>query len=325
MIPEEEKTENRRFLEPDYSNEDPQDVGLDDEDDMDISDEALAREAETERLLDLQLELDDELDARRERRLSSRSDSLSSCWKNGDMPAVNTPIPAVPMASNPGPAPWEKAQSASTRPVDRSGYPTYPTEYRFRDDFDTGPTFYQRSQVSTPPPTRQESSPVRMIVEKKAIICDVLDCLYESWESNGKPDIMPRGIFDIKPKFDVWDKLLSLSPEMVYIIFPAPGVIPSFYGQSNITLEYIAQSVGTYLRIPRNRCKVLEQMKDGLPKERLLMGAINDWKRVRDMVYIGVHSGKWGLSSKDIMAARSCKIDYIDVYNLLDGKYEVEQ
>ena len=43
-----------------------------------------------------------------------------------------------------------------------------------------------------------------------------------------------------------------------------------------------------------------------------------------DMVYIGIHTGRWGLSSRDIDAAHICGIDYIDMYNLIEGKYEYE-
>jgi hypothetical protein len=177
-------------------------------------------------------------------------------------------------------------------------------------------------------PWKKEETPAEQEERKvkRAIICDVLDCLYESWESNGKPDIMPRAVFDLKPRFDVWDKLASFAPQKIYVIMPAPELIPSFGNResSEAALEYIAHSVTTYLRIPRQACVVMKQMREGIPKERTVSGAISDWKNLDDLVYIGTHSGRWGLSSRDKDAAHNCMIDYIDLYNLLEGKYIYE-
>ena len=161
---------------------------------------------------------------------------------------------------------------------------------------------------------------------KKVVICDALDCLVESYDSNGKPGLIPRAIFDLKPKFDVWEKIASFNPERLYIIFPSGELIPSFGRPqtAKISLEYLAHSISTYLRIPRDCCFILKQMTQNLPKDRTLMSVLKDGPERDDMVYIGIHSGRWGLSARDIQAAHAVGIDYIDMYNLLKGYYEYE-
>lgn len=163
--------------------------------------------------------------------------------------------------------------------------------------------------------------------QKKIVICDALDCLVESYDSNGKPGVMPRAIFDLKPKFNVWEKLASFNPTKLYIIFPAEGLVPSF-GDTNSTvvaLEYVAYSIATYLRLPRRNCLILKQMKQGIPKEHAIASLLNEESPdPSDIVYVGVRSGKWGLSSQDKDAAKALGIDYIDMFNLLNGLYLYE-
>lgn len=176
---------------------------------------------------------------------------------------------------------------------------------------------------SSPSPTTESTINSR---PKRVVICDALDCLVESYDSAGKPGLIPRAIFDLKPKFDVWEKLASFNPERLYIIFPSGELIPSFGrpDTAKVSLEYLAHSVSTYLRIPRANCVILKQMTQNLPKDRTLMSVIKDWPAKEDIVYIGIHSGRWGLSARDITAARAVGIDYIDLYNLLKGYYEYE-
>lgn len=171
-------------------------------------------------------------------------------------------------------------------------------------------------------------------LRKRAIIIDLLDCLYESWDANNKPDLLPRGIFDLKPKFQVWEKLTIFSPTKIYIIFPPKELIPSFgnIDALYVTLEYVAQSISAYLRIPRGDCMVLSQMVQGSPKEKILLSAIKDWRtsggpntgRPEEMIYIGAHSGMYDLSSRDLEAAKSCGINFMNVYNLVQSRYILE-
>lgn len=161
---------------------------------------------------------------------------------------------------------------------------------------------------------------------KRVVICDALDCLVESYDSVGKPGIIPRALWDLKPKFDVWEKIRSFNPIRVYIIFPNYDLIPSLGGKSStdIALAYLRRSLSAYLRIPERDCSVLRQMQQHTPKENFLLSVNREWQNLDEIVYVGIYSGKYGLSDGDIQAARQVGMDYIDVFNLLQGYYIYE-
>lgn len=286
--------ENSEYLYPDYPTEDDDSLTEIDED-----------EARVETILDKEfqrsLDIDDELEEEAERRNIIRQ--MSNPFEN--------PTNSTPWGSgSTNRAPWET--SSQNNNSWRVNSPSSP--------FSSQTTWGTRSEEKVAP------NHVCPVDRKRILIVDMLDCLYESWESNGRPDIMPRAIFDLKPRFDIWAKLASFAPTKIYVIFPAPDLIPSLgSSKSSIALlEYVAHSITTFLRIPRDNCTILKQMMDNMPKERVLMSAIQSNKEIKDMVYIGTHSGRWGLSRRDLDAAHNCSIDYIDVYELLNGKYEYE-
>lgn len=162
---------------------------------------------------------------------------------------------------------------------------------------------------------------------KGIIICDVLDCLFESYESGGKPNILPRAIFDLKPKFNVWEKIASFNPGLVYILFPSNELVPSFGdpNTSQVALGYVSQCISTYLRIPKTGCVIVRQKGQNIPKAETLKGIVISHKQETDnILYIGVHSGKYGLSNRDKEAAHACGVSYIDLFNLLDNNYIYE-
>lgn len=169
--------------------------------------------------------------------------------------------------------------------------------------------------------------------QKRIVVCDALDCLVESYDSNGKPGLLPRAMFDLKPKFNVWEKISSFNPEKVYIIFPSNELVPGLGDRylARVALEYLVCSITTYLRIPLGDCHVLKQMQQHTPKDRILGSVLEDPNKPGniiynpdEVVYIGIHSGRWGLSDRDLRAAKTVGIDYIDMYNLLEGKYIYE-
>jgi hypothetical protein len=161
---------------------------------------------------------------------------------------------------------------------------------------------------------------------KRVIICDALDCLVESYDSAGKPGIIPRALWDLKPRFDVWEKIRSFNPMRVYIIFPNYDLIPSLGGKdsTDIALIYLRRSLSAYLRIPERDCSVLRQMQQHTPKENFLLSVIREWQNIEEIAYVGIYSGKYGLSDGDIQAAHQVGMDYVDVFNLLQGYYIYE-
>jgi hypothetical protein len=161
--------------------------------------------------------------------------------------------------------------------------------------------------------------------EKKVIFCDFLDCIVETWDSQGRPGYLPRDIYDLKPRFEVWGKLQAFNPELVYSMIPI-NLIPSTNGAQGWlkTLEYFCYGLSSWLRIPYDHCKVLAQTAIGQPKEDLinsiLMGGPTRVE-AKDAIYVGIYSGLAGQSNRDQLAATNCGIDYIDLGILLNNMY----
>jgi len=286
------------------------------EDDDILEEEVLETdEARIEKILDEQEELKKELLEEEEEEERPMS----------EIPFSGTPW--QPIGKSEEKAPWERnTQTTNTNPWGSSNTPSWgggwgSTPSTSKPWENNTPSWGETAKPSS------ESGYVTTPIHKRVVICDLLDCLYETWESNDRPDILPRAIFDLKPKFKSWEKIKSLSPERIYIIFPSGDLVPSFGNQSNAeaTLNYVAQSISTYLMLPRQYCQILRPLRLNSPKENILLGAIQNEGSKNDLVYVGVHSGRFGLSDRDLMAARNCGVDYIDLFNLLEGRYNYEQ
>lgn len=315
---------DKELIPPDYTGHPEEDDDDDDDDtllDLDDEDDDFDEdEARIEKLLDEQ-----------ETQYKNEKEEKINMSNNNPFSNNNTPIWGTGSTSQPtsSKAPWETTPPPAKPTWGSGSGSSWGTGSSWGSSGGWNPgqsnsSPWSQGQIrtnNTPP-----NNTVTTVKRKKVVICDVLDCLYESWESNGRPNILPRAIFDLKPKFDVWDKVASFNPQKIYIIFPAGELVPSFGNKdaAAVSLEYIAQSLSTYLRIPRRNCTILQQMQQGIPKSKTLFGALKDWKNKDDMVYIGICSGRWGLSERDKDAAHEIGIDYIDMYNLLEGRYECE-
>lgn len=158
--------------------------------------------------------------------------------------------------------------------------------------------------------------------EKKVIFCDFLDCVVETWDSQGRPGYLPRDIYDLKPRFEVWSKIQAFNPEMVYSLIPI-NLIPNTNGAEGWikTLEYFCSCLSAYLRIPYTNCTILAQTAIGQPKEELINSILSQGINRNSAIYIGIYSGLAGQSNRDQIAAQKCNIDYIDLGILLNNMY----
>lgn len=154
---------------------------------------------------------------------------------------------------------------------------------------------------------------------KSVIVCDVFDCLVETYQSCGKPGLLPRGIFDMKFRFDVWDKLACFNPDKIFAMVPS-ALMNSCNGFSSwrVMLEYIVCSLSEYLRSPYQVCQILLQTRIGQPKEELMVQVLNEVTK-ESIISIGVNSGLYGQNNKDQIAAMKCGIDYIDLATFMSS------
>jgi hypothetical protein len=155
---------------------------------------------------------------------------------------------------------------------------------------------------------------------KRIIFCDVLDCLVETYQSCGKPGLLPRGIYDIKFRFDVWDKLACFNPEKIYAMVPRSLLNSSNEASWMVLLEYVVCSLSEYLRSPYQVCQILLQTKMGQPKEDTMFGILRGINR-EEAIYLGVNSGLYGQNNRDQIAAKKCGIDYIDLATFMNSYY----
>ena len=157
--------------------------------------------------------------------------------------------------------------------------------------------------------------------QKKVVFCDFLDCLVETYQSQGQPGLKPRGIYDLKPRFNVWEKISAFNPEKVFALVP-PNILSTTNGSDGwqVTLAYWCCSLGDFLGIPFTNCQILSQTIIGQPKEYAIIQALQTNHILRpDAVYVGIYSGVAGQSDKDLQAARVSEIDYIDLNTLLNS------
>ena len=155
---------------------------------------------------------------------------------------------------------------------------------------------------------------------KRIIFCDVLDCLVETYQSCGKPGLLPRGIYDIKFRFDVWDKLACFNPEKIYAMVPKSLLNSSNESSWIVLLEYIVCSLSEYLRSPYQVCQILLQTEIGQPKEETMFGVLRGLNK-DEVIHLGVNSGLFGQNNKDQVAAIKCGIDYIDLATFMNSYY----
>ena len=136
----------------------------------------------------------------------------------------------------------------------------------------------------------------------------------------------PKGIWDMRIKFDVLDKIKELSPEHLFIVTNQGGIESGFVSERNFKtkLHYIALSIEEYCgckvdyaccttndknnKYRKPNVGMLEVLCEGHSEEN---DFYFDKKR---FLMIGDASGKEGqFSDSDKKCAENFKIDYMDV------------
>lgn len=287
--------EEKQFIPPDYS-EDPETdsekelYDLDDEESITSYDES-----EEEELLDYLHE-------------SEKEKSEKKDEKKED----NT-VTSSPFSANPSTPSW--------------------SSWGNNNQQNSGGSFWSNSQQSKPSwggfssfgSSTQQGQKEQINRNKKVIFCDFLDCIVETYQSNGQSGLLPRDIYDLKPRFEVWAKLAAFNPERIYIMVPR-NLLPSTNGPDawTMTLNYFCCSLSAFIRVPFNCCQILVQQILGQPKESIIQSIINLPEfpvKKGEMVCIGIYSGENGQSNRDILAAQICGLDYVDLNKLINNMY----
>lgn len=176
---------------------------------------------------------------------------------------------------------------------------------------------------------------------KKILFVDLLDILIESESAfNSDPNnfnpnnnykrigVMPRGLYDIRLKLEVWSKLAAYSPDYIFCLTNQPGMSKERLEAWNVMVKYVMHSLAEYVRLPYENCKCLTKFgfsrEDPNVKPRLglmktaLKSVPKSFRYTRDdLVVIGSNSGYSNQGDQDRIMAQLAKVDYVDVWDLL--------
>ena len=272
---------NNNLIPPDYSeSEYPKEEDSDVLEEILIEEEEEERDRRTEALLDAQAFKNEKID------MSNNWESTQSPWSTSGSQA-----------------PWSNNSQKSTNAWG-SGW---------NSNNDNNSSWWSSTQ-------QDKGTKATKIGHRDVVICDALDCLFESYTSGGRPNVNPRAVFDLRPRFDVWDRLASLSPNIVCVMFPNQSSIPSFGSSKEfkVVIEYVLLCLSSYLRIDRNSCVALQAMRPNQPKDKLIKSALNlTGISKENTVYVGVYGGDWDLSDSDKLVAERSGVDFMSIFKLL--------
>ena len=169
--------------------------------------------------------------------------------------------------------------------------------------------------------------------EYKVIFADLDGTLIETISG----ETFPKGIWDMRIKFDVLDAIKKLNPECILIVSNQGGIERGFVNRRNFDfkMEYICRSIKEYTGIPveysyceknEPNCKYRKPnigMLDSLGYKMIKRGIIPNGIETDKMLMIGDASGKDGQSSdSDKKTAENLGIDYMDVDDFVNTNWE---
>ena len=161
----------------------------------------------------------------------------------------------------------------------------------------------------------------KILKNKKVIFCDLDGTLIETISG----DTFPKGIWDMKLRFDVLDSIKKLNPEYVLIVSNQGGIESGFVDTHdfNSKCEYITRAIREYCG-----CECYAMYCDSnsksdpyrKPNTKMLETLLEDYVGddfdfiKQKSLMIGDASGKEGqFSDSDKKTAENVGIDYMDV------------
>lgn len=293
------------YIPPDYSTEDQEayDQSPEEDDDIEEFDEGLE-----EKFVEEQERLNEKQQQNNRNIMENNSSPFGA-------PKWGSSQQSTPWGNSQQP-PWQQRQYQQT---------TAPQFNNWQSPFNNGVNTWNQGgpwQQNNGARNNAPTTAIRVNRPKDIVIVDLLDGLIESWNSEGKPNIPPRDIYDVRLKFESWDAIASLSPKQVFIVYSVPYLNEKGREDWDVVLKYIALALSNYLRIPSFNVIVVRKMIEGQSKEvalRCILDQIPDERR-KSLIYTGVYSGYYKLGNGDLSAANNCGIEYADIYQLIRGE-----
>ena len=164
---------------------------------------------------------------------------------------------------------------------------------------------------------------------KKVIFCDLDGTLIDTISG----ETFPKGIWDMRIKFDVLDAIKKIKPKCLLIVTNQGGIENGFVNRRNFEfkMEYLCRSIKEYTRIEveYSYCEKNDPnykyrkpnigMLDSLGYKMINRGIIPNGIETDKMLMIGDASGKEGqFSDSDKKTAENFGIDYMDVNDFIN-------
>ena len=156
----------------------------------------------------------------------------------------------------------------------------------------------------------------------KVLFCDLDGTLITTTSG----EVFPKGIWDMKIRFDVLDAIKNLAPEYVFIVSNQGGIEKGFVkpGLFKTKIEYVAAAIKDYCGIKKacdqRFCKLNNpKCTDRKPNTGMLSQLCNFYElkgviEKSEFLMIGDASGKEGqFGDSDKKTAENFGIDYLDV------------
>lgn len=164
---------------------------------------------------------------------------------------------------------------------------------------------------------------------KKVIFCDLDRTLIETMSG----EVFPKGVWDMKLRFDVLDAIKKLNPQYILIASNQGGIESGIVNEFNFRtkLEYIAHAIWEYCDCEcyGAYCSTNDKSNPWRKPNTKMFEALLDDYVGDDIDYIkskclmiGDASGKEGqFSDSDKKTAENFGIDYIDVEDFVNLKF----
>ena len=150
-------------------------------------------------------------------------------------------------------------------------------------------------------------------------------------------ETFPNGIWDMRLRFDVLDKIKEIKPKCLLIVTNQGGIEKGFVNKRNFEfkMEYLCRSIKEYTEIPveYSYCEKNDPtykyrkpntgMLDSLMYKMMNRGIIENGIETDKMLMIGDASGeKCQFSDSDRKTAENFCIDYMDVEDFVNTDWE---
>lgn len=164
-----------------------------------------------------------------------------------------------------------------------------------------------------------------ILKNKKVMFCDLDGTLIETISG----EAFPKGIWDMKIRFDVLDTIKKLNPEYVLIVSNQGGIEKRFVDAHKFStkLFYIVESIGEYCECYAMYCDTNNKSDPyRKPNTKMLETLLEDYVGdnfdfiKQKSLMIGDASGKEGqFSDSDKKTAENFGIDYMDVNDFVNA------